>query len=137
MSWLQSLTHKDPLSGVRNTIIVLILLENRTIFLFFMSLAHFFLSVFFLPKYLFTFIALLNLWCGLMHWSYICYCYLGEKRIQTDAFSMYVHKLWDLPNPLRISLNSVTSVQRDRWMTEGLLVLKRSNMFGKWHVVVD
>lgn len=41
VSWLQSLTYKDSLSGVRSIIIVLILLEN-SLFIFIVSLSNFF-----------------------------------------------------------------------------------------------
>lgn len=40
--WLQSLTYKDSLSGVRSIIIVLILLENSNLFIFNVSLSNFF-----------------------------------------------------------------------------------------------
>lgn len=49
VSWLQSLTYKDSLSGVRSIIIVLILLENSKLFIFIVSLSNFFLI------YLFTY----------------------------------------------------------------------------------
>lgn len=42
VSWLQSLTYKDSLSGVRSIIIVLILLENSKLFIFIVSLSNFF-----------------------------------------------------------------------------------------------
>lgn len=42
VSWLQSLTYKDSLSGVRSIIIVLILLENIKLFIFIVSLSNFF-----------------------------------------------------------------------------------------------
>lgn len=41
-AWLQSLTHKDSLSGVRSIIIVLTLLENSKLFIFIVSLSNFF-----------------------------------------------------------------------------------------------
>lgn len=118
VSWLQSLTYKDSLSGVRSIIIVLILLENSKLFIFIVSLSNFFLI------YLFTYTykALLNLWCGHMHRSYICHCYRGEKsrfeqtRSQCRSIN---YGIWLIPS---VSLLTLSHLCREtgEWLRDYL-----------------